>query len=56
MKITDEMIERAAKALYTDSYRDWRGLGEAFKEAYRRQARIALRAALKSTKRILGRQ
>lgn len=39
-----EIVDRAAKRLYEYSgYTDWRSLGEAFKESYRRQVRLVVR-------------
>lgn len=52
MRITDEMVERAAKAIERKAWPDrpWRKIYESARERFRDAARAALKAALDSTK------
>ena len=47
MKVSDEMVERAARALWMRATSDpWDGASEKFREHYLKDARAALEAAL----------
>jgi len=47
------MIERVAQRLYAEAgYTSWSGMGEAFKESYRRQARAAIEAMREPTEAV----
>ena len=51
MKVSDEMVERAARALWMRATSDpWDGASEKFREHYLKDARAALETALEGCK------